>query len=148
MVSIFAIGSKPYSCNICPKSFADSSNLTKHKKSHDQQLPQNSQDQNHHGGGETTFVEIDEKNTVLNIIHGLKLDERGLREGGAADGASSVGLSGEADGEVQQIIYISYEDGREAVADGVTGEAATAVHVLDEKHMVKFRKQNTYKAIP
>ena len=84
----FHTGQQPYLCKECGKRFSDSSNLAKHKKTHDEFLSK-------------------DKQTVWNIVKD------------AGGGIEELEGGGEAAGEeVQQVIYIAYENGDQKAIEG------------------------------
>ena len=93
---LFLKGEKPYKCKVCGKSFADSSNLTKHSRAHLR------------AGDEVTAKD----GTVWNIINHAAATSAGnpASDEHTTDVHDDV-TANAGDNDVQQIIYIAYEDG-------------------------------------
>ncbi|XP_039278854.1 zinc finger protein 264 [Nilaparvata lugens] len=106
-------GERPYQCNYCGKLFSDCSNLAKHRKAHEREV-------NSKGGGGGVVL------TEEGGGEGLVLAEEG-GGGGAVDqevvevGGGTIEFTGTenlwgvtttqaADSDVQQIIYVTYQD--------------------------------------
>ena len=98
---LFLKGEKPYKCKVCGKSFADSSNLTKHSRAHLR------------AGDEVTAKD----GTVWNIInHAAAASSNAGNDATTNDATTAVvhdevAVNAAEDNDVQQIIYIAYEDG-------------------------------------
>ena len=114
-------GEKPYKCKVCGKSFADSSNLTKHSRAHLR------------AGDEITAKD----GTVWNIInHAAPLTNTTRDPIGQDEEDVEAANDHEDNDDVQQIIYIAYEDGSEVHdADGtavVGANKETSIHILSQ----------------
>ena len=90
----FHSGETPYLCKECGKKFADSSNLAKHRKTHEQSGVKSKQQ------------------TVWSIVKDAGEEMRDIAEAEAA--AESVATE-----EVEQVIYITYENSEAKEAGGV-----------------------------
>ena len=93
-------GVKPFICDACGKSFAEAWALTKHKRTHTDPLPQVSKKSKRNRG---KWQIQEAKTQVWNI----------LNEAASASGGGSSGLEAKDQhpdgGNVQQVIYVSYE---------------------------------------
>lgn len=103
---------KPFSCSVCGKTFSDSSNMAKHKKTHNSNAAAN-------------------KETVVGVLGDLQ--QRPPKE------AVEEGTPASSE-DVQQIIYISYEE-----ADSATSEQA---EMMEQKlvRRVKYRYVEWWKS--
>ena len=114
---IIHVGEKPYACDICQKSFADCSNLAKHKRTHEQSSDQN----NILIQSEQLLEGIDESGKVIGSSGG----------GGGGDAVIDIIqgsiADGTIDGEAHQIIYIAYEEGEEVSATAAATVDGTGV---------------------
>ena len=97
----FHTGQQPYLCKECGKRFSDSSNLAKHKKIHDGYLSSKS------------------KQTVWNIV----------KDAGEGVEEPDVDVI-EGNSEVQQVIYIAYENGEQKAIEGVIKDGQIDIAAL------------------
>ena len=115
-------GEKPYKCKVCGKSFADSSNLTKHSRAH---LRAGEEISGGGGGGNS------KDGTVWNIInHAAATTAAGNTN--TASEADEEAVAANEDTDVQQIIYIAYEDGQELHDGGAVAKQETSIHILSQ----------------
>ena len=105
----FHSGETPYLCKECGKKFADSSNLAKHRKTHEQSSIKSKQQ------------------TVWNIVKDAGEEMRDIAEVEAA--ANSVAAE-----EVEQVIYITYENSEAKPGPGDTGSGIAQI----ESEPVRF----------
>ena len=97
----FHTGQQPYLCKECGKRFSDSSNLAKHKKIHDGYLSSKS------------------KQTVWNIV----------KDAGEGVEEPDVDVI-EGNSDVQQVIYIAYENGEQKAIEGVIKDGQIDIAAL------------------
>ena len=104
-------GEKPYECDVCRKTFADNSNLVKHKKTH---APNDGKDADGadpgmDAGKEVTLVTTDGA-SIVSVI----------RESIDAQVIPKADAGGE-EGDMQQIIYIAYDQQQQNADQATNG---------------------------
>ena len=120
----FHSGETPYLCKECGKKFADSSNLAKHRKTHEQSGVKSKQQ------------------TVWSIVKDAGEEMRDIAEVEAA--AESVATE-----EVEQVIYITYENSEAKPGPGLAQVEAGAVRFVEitEAEQVQVAEAETGQTI-